>query len=216
MKEFLLPQSLRFYGGLAGAGDSVYGIAQKVASMILSERSARVTSRELHRSVNAWRVTSEQNRRAAIQLLKECGWIIASESGRMGGESAWIVAPQVHVMFQFINVPNKRQVMDLLKQSQPQPDPLEVEKLKQSGAKTEADVRLKNAQTVQIEHEIGMPQGAQPEPIDPLEIERVRQSGMTAQATARKTHAEAVGKEIENAVFSRHPSALLPQPKSIN
>lgn len=99
MKEFLLPQSLRFYGGLAGAGDSVYGIAQKVASMILSERSARVTSRELHRSVNAWRVTSEQNRRAAIQLLKECGWIIASESGRMGGESAWIVAPQVHAMF---------------------------------------------------------------------------------------------------------------------
>lgn len=99
MKEFLLPQSLRFYGGLAGAGDSVYGIAQKVASMILSERSARVTSRELHRSVNAWRVTSEQNRRASIQLLKECGWIIASESGRMGGESAWIVAPQVHVMF---------------------------------------------------------------------------------------------------------------------
>lgn len=99
MKEFLLPQSLRFYGGLAGAGDSVYGIAQKVASMILSERSARVTSRELHRSVNAWRVTSEQNRRGAIQLLKECGWIIASESGRMGGESAWIVAPQVHVMF---------------------------------------------------------------------------------------------------------------------
>lgn len=99
MKEFLLPQSLRFYGGLAGAGDSVYGIAQKVASMILSERSARFTSRELHRSVNAWRVTSEQNRRGAIQLLKECGWIIASESGRMGGESAWIVAPQVHVMF---------------------------------------------------------------------------------------------------------------------
>ena len=67
--------------------------------MILSERSARFTSRELHRSVNAWRVTSEQNRRGAIQLLKECGWIIASESGRMGGESAWIVAPQVHVMF---------------------------------------------------------------------------------------------------------------------
>ncbi len=99
MNEFLLPQSLRVYGGLAGAGDSVYGIAQKVASMILSERSARFTSRELHRSVNAWRVTSEQNRRGAIQLLKECGWIIASESGRMGGESAWIVAPQVHVMF---------------------------------------------------------------------------------------------------------------------
>ncbi len=99
MKEFLLPQSLRFYGGLAGAGDSVYGIAQKVASMILSERSARFTSRELHRSVNAWRVTSEQNRRGAIQLLKECGWIIGAESGRMGGESAWIVAPQVHVMF---------------------------------------------------------------------------------------------------------------------
>lgn len=123
----------------------------------------------------------------------------------------------MEVMFQFINVPNKRQVMDLLKQSQPQPDPLEVEKLKQSGAKTEADVRLKNAQTVQIEHEIGMPQmGAQPQPIDPLEVERVRQSGMTAEATARKTHAEAVGKEIENSVFSRHPSALLPQPKSIN
>jgi hypothetical protein len=57
------------------------------------------------------------------------------------------------VMFQFVNMPNKRQVMDLLKQGQPQPDPLKVEqlkqgqeKLRQSGAKTEADVRKTNAE----------------------------------------------------------------------
>lgn len=130
----------------------------------------------------------------------------------------------MELMFQFMNVPNKRQVMDALKNNKPQPDPLEIEKLKQgheklqqTDAQTQADVRLKHAQAVQIEHEVMRGPVDQPAPpVDPLEIERVRQSGMTAEASARKTLAEAQGKEIENAVFSRHPSALLPQPRSVN
>lgn len=100
MREFMLPQALRFYGGMASAGDSVYGLAQKVAATILADRMARFNSRDLHRTMNAWRASAEQNRKGAIQLLKECGWIIGAESSaRLGSEGAWIVAPQVHKMF---------------------------------------------------------------------------------------------------------------------
>lgn len=100
MREFMLPQALRFYGGMASAGDSVYGLAQKVAGTILAESISRFSSRDLHQSMNAWRCANEQARRSSIQLLKECGWIISSESSsRLSGESAWIVAPQVHKMF---------------------------------------------------------------------------------------------------------------------
>lgn len=100
MREFMLPQALRFYGGMASAGDSVYGLAQKVAGTILADSLSRFNSRDLHQSMNAWRCANEQSRRGAIQLLKECGWIISSESSsRLSGESAWIVAPQVHKMF---------------------------------------------------------------------------------------------------------------------
>ena len=100
MREFMLPQALRFYGGMASAGDSVYGLAQKVAATILADRMARFNSRDLHRTMNAWRASAEQSRKGAIQLLKECGWIIGAESSsRLGSEGAWIVAPQVHKMF---------------------------------------------------------------------------------------------------------------------
>lgn len=122
------------------------------------------------------------------------------------------------------NLPRKKEILDELERQKPQPDPLEVaklqqgqEKLQQTGAQTQADVRLKHAQAVQIERETMLgpvDQGAPP--LDPLELERVRQSRLTAEAAARKAHAEAQGKEIENSVFSRHPSALLPQPKTIN
>jgi hypothetical protein len=51
------------------------------------------------------------------------------------------------------NIRNKKQVLDEIAQNKPQPDPLEVEKLKQgqeklaqTGAKTEADVRKTNAE----------------------------------------------------------------------
>lgn len=61
----------------------------------------------------------------------------------------------MEVMFQFMNVPNKRQVMDRLKQNQPQPDPLKVEelkqgqeKLRQTGEQTQATVRKTNAEAV--------------------------------------------------------------------
>ncbi len=100
MREFMLPQALRFYGSIAGSGDSVYGLAQKVAGTILAEKMCKFTSRDLHRSMNAWRVSSEQSRKAAVQLLRECGWIIGSESSsRLGSDGAMIVAPQVHKMF---------------------------------------------------------------------------------------------------------------------
>ncbi len=100
MREFMLPQALRFYGNLASTADSVYGLSQKVAGTILAEKISKFSSRDLHRTTNAWRTASEQARRAAIQLLKECGWIIGVDSSaRLSGEGAWIVAPQVHKMF---------------------------------------------------------------------------------------------------------------------
>lgn len=64
------------------------------------------------------------------------------------------------LLMQFMNVPNKRQVMDALKQNKPQPDPIKVaelqqgqEKLAQSGAKTQADIRKTNAEAALTELE---------------------------------------------------------------
>lgn len=85
----------------------------------------------------------------------------------------------MELMFQFMNVPNKRQVMDMLKQNKPQPDPIKV-------------AELQNDQ------------------------EKLRQTGEQTQATVRKTNAEAALTELEAMAAAHNPTALLPQPRTIN
>lgn len=67
----------------------------------------------------------------------------------------------MELMFQFMNVPNKRQVMDTLKQNKPQPDPIKVaelqndqEKLRQTGEQTQATVRKTHAEAALTEMEV--------------------------------------------------------------
>lgn len=100
MKRFLLPQSMRFYGQTVGNNDPVYGLAQKIGSAILARGDTRIQARELHRSVNAWRVSGDAARKAAIQMMKDSGWIVGAEKvGVSGVESNWIVNPRVHELF---------------------------------------------------------------------------------------------------------------------
>lgn len=93
LKRFILPQSIRFYQSTLGDANPVTALVRSVASMILASSEQVVTLRDMHRGSNAWRTASEWQRKAALNSLRDGGWIRQTESG------AWLVSPLVRIRF---------------------------------------------------------------------------------------------------------------------
>ena len=100
LKRFLLPHALRFFTDTVSNSDKVYAMAQKVASMTLARGLLRLTNRELQRYVQPWKVASEWEKTAMVNMLKEAGWLLGADSRRAtGADSGWAVNPRVHILF---------------------------------------------------------------------------------------------------------------------
>ena len=100
MKQYLLPQALRFYADTAREIDPVFSLAQKLASMALAKGLLRVTNRDLTHAFQPWRSASPQQKVAVISLLRGSGWILGADNQRQtGAETAWAINPRVHILF---------------------------------------------------------------------------------------------------------------------
>lgn len=100
MKEYLMPQALRFYRETLKSDEHTYAITKKVAGMIMANGSTRITNRELLRGTNIWRGMKEWQKQSVIGLLKESGWLLGVDNKRSDAtEAGWTVNPQVHVLF---------------------------------------------------------------------------------------------------------------------
>jgi hypothetical protein len=100
LKRFLLPHALRFFTDTVAHADKGYAMAQKVASMVLARGLLRITNRELQRYVQPWKVASEWEKTAMINMLKEAGWLLGADTRRAtGADSGWAVNPRVHILF---------------------------------------------------------------------------------------------------------------------
>lgn len=101
MKQYLLPQALRFYTDTTSEADMTYSIAQRAASMILARGSMRLSSRDMMNSVLAWKQATPFQRAAVVAMLRGAGWLLGADTKRdTGSETAWSVNPRVHVLFQ--------------------------------------------------------------------------------------------------------------------
>ena len=100
MKQYLLPQALRFYTDTTSHADPVYSIAQRAASMVLAKGQLRLTNRDMLNSVKLWKDGTPFQRQAVIGLLRGAGWLLGGDSKRdTGNETAWTVNPRVHVLY---------------------------------------------------------------------------------------------------------------------
>ena len=101
MKQYLLPQALRFYSDTARDIDPVFSLAQRVASMVLAKGLLRVTNRDLtHNFKTYWGGATPQAKAAVIAFLRGSGWIIGAANERnTGTESAWAINPRVHILY---------------------------------------------------------------------------------------------------------------------
>jgi hypothetical protein len=100
MKQYLLPQALRFYSDTARESDPVYSLAQKVSSMVLAKGLMRITNRDLTHNFQPWRSATPATKASVIALLRGAGWVIGADNQRQtGAETAWAINPRVHVMY---------------------------------------------------------------------------------------------------------------------
>lgn len=95
MKNYLFPQALRFYRDTLAESDEVYRAAKLASAMILAERMTRVTNRQLHHGVNAWRHMPDFKKQSVISLLTEAGWLMPSGTDK----NSWVVNQRVHVLY---------------------------------------------------------------------------------------------------------------------
>lgn len=93
LKRFILPQSIRFYQSTLGDANPVTNLIRSIASMVLASTEQVFTGRDMHRGSNAWRTSTEWQRKAALAALRDGGWLKETESG------AWMVSPLVRVRF---------------------------------------------------------------------------------------------------------------------
>jgi len=70
--------------------------ARWIADLIVDRRAERLTLREIHRAYKRWRTMDEDQRRAALALLEESGWIAPEKRKRGSGPIGWRVNPAVH------------------------------------------------------------------------------------------------------------------------
>lgn len=100
MKQYLLPQALRFYTDTTSDADPTYSIAQRAAGMILAKGQMRLTNRDMTNSIQLWKLGTPFQRAAVISLLRGAGWLLGGDSKRdTGNETGWAVNPRVHVLF---------------------------------------------------------------------------------------------------------------------
>ena len=100
MKQYLLPQALRFYTDTTSNADLTYSIAQRAASMILAKGMIRLANRDMLNAIQAWKAATAFQQQAVISMLRGAGWLLGADTKRnTGTETAWAVNPRVHVLF---------------------------------------------------------------------------------------------------------------------
>jgi hypothetical protein len=100
MKQYLLPQALRFYTDTTSNSDLTYSIAQRAASMILAKGMIRLANRDMMNAVLAWKNATPFQQQAVISMLRGAGWLLGADTKRStGAETAWAVNPRVHVLY---------------------------------------------------------------------------------------------------------------------
>lgn len=100
MKQYLLPQALRFYTDTTSEADPLFNTAQRIASMVLAKGLLRVTNRDLTHAILSWRTGSPQHKASVVSMMRGAGWFLGADNKRETGvETAWAVNPRVHALY---------------------------------------------------------------------------------------------------------------------
>lgn len=98
VRDYMRPSAIAFYAGLLGMSAGHEDL-MALAAVIVSDRLAEVSARDVQRSARSLRHVTADEARRLCEKLEAFGWLDATEPRAKGGSPRWQVVPAVHTLF---------------------------------------------------------------------------------------------------------------------